>query len=94
MQMQDITAGESWGCRFRVRTFVNEQGIPVDTRFIPPGSKVPGNPGDYEGVGSISKRDINNRLVEIVDHKIPNRTWTVKWDDCWDIDRVEYAEDK
>ncbi len=94
MQMKDITPGESWGCKFKVRTFVDEQGQPVSTRNIPLGGKVPGTPGWYKGVGSIALRDVKNRMVEIVDHTIPNRKWTVSWDDCWDIDRVEYTEDK
>ena len=90
--MQDITAGESWGCRFRVRTLVSPEGKPVDTRNVAPGTKVNGEPGFWESVGSIEIRDVDNRLVQIVDHEL-NRTWTVSWDDCWDIDRVEYTED-
>lgn len=94
MQIEDITTGESWGCKFKVRTFIDEQGQPVNTKNIPLGGKVPGNPGWYESVGSIALRDAKNKLVEVIDHQLPDRKWTVNWADCWDIDRVEYSEDK
>lgn len=90
MEIKDITVGESWGCRFRVRTFVDPEGKPVSTRNIPLGGKVPGEPGTYEGWGVISKRDTQRRLVEIEDAEMQNQTWVVSWDDTWAVDRVEY----
>jgi hypothetical protein len=94
MQVEDIVAGESWGCRFRVRTFVDKEGKPVNTRNTPLGAKVPGEPGVYEAWGVIRKRDAKNRLLEIEDQIITGRVWNVKWDDVWEIDRVEYVGDK
>ena len=98
MQIDEITAGESWGCRFRVRTFVDDQGRPVSTRNIPIGGKVPGEPGTYEGWGVIARRDRDRKLVEIEDAELKDQTWVVSWDDCWAVDRVEYlapaAEDQ
>ena len=93
MQMQDITPGESWGCKFKVRTFIDDEGRPVSTRNVPIGGKVPGKPGWWESVGSIAVRDAKTRMVEIVDHQVQDRKWTVSWDDCWDIDRVEYVQE-
>jgi len=93
MQVEDIITGESWGCRFRVRTFVGDDGKPVSTRNIPIGGKVPGEPGEYTGWGIIKTRDLNRRLVEIEDMEMQDQTWVVHFDDCWDIDRVEYRDE-
>lgn len=92
MDIKDLTVGESWACRFRTRTFINEQGEPVNTRNLNPGDSVDGEPGDYEGFGAIAKRDNEKRLVEIVDLEHDGFTWVVSWDDCWDIDTVEWVE--
>ena len=92
MEIENITAGESWACKFRTRTFVNEDGKPVSTKHLQPGDRVPGKPGDYEGFGVITIRDTQRRLVEILDQNIPDQSWVVSWDDCWDIDRVEWVD--
>lgn len=89
MNIEDITAGESWACHFRVRTFVNKDGKPVDTTNIQIGDPVPGEPGDYEGFGLIAKRDSVKELVEIVDLSIEDKTWIVHWNDCWAVDKAE-----
>ncbi len=91
IKMEDITAGESWGCRFRVRTLIDPKGKPVNTTHVPPGTRIDAEPGFWESIGSIEIRDVDNRLVQVVDHEL-GRTWHVSWDDCWDIDRVEYKE--
>lgn len=92
MDIKDLTAGESWACRFRTRTFVNEQGNPVSTRNLNPGDSVDGEPGDYEGFGAIAKRDCEKNLVEIVDLEHEGFTWVVSWDDCWAVDTIEWVE--
>lgn len=90
MNIEDCTAGESWACRFRVHTFVNSRGEPVNTTDLKIGQPVPGGkPGIYEGTGVIQKRDRDKRLVELWD-SAAQRTWIVSWQDCWDCDRVEW----
>jgi hypothetical protein len=90
MQVQDIVAGESWGCRFRVTTFIDEQGKPVNTRNTPLGGKIKGAPGEYASWGVIKTRDTENRLLVVEDQQLKGREWTVAWDNVWDVDRVEY----
>jgi hypothetical protein len=92
MNIEDITAGESWACHFRVKTFISEDGKPVDTRDIQIGDPVPGTPGMYEGFGLIAKRDTAKELVEIEDLNVENKTWIVSWNDCWAVDRAEYVD--
>ena len=90
--LETITTGESWGCRFRVTTFVNDEGQPVDApRNLQPGEAHPGTVGEYESIGVIKIRDITNQKVILVDTKT-QREFSVTWDSCWDIDRVEYAD--
>lgn len=90
--IKDITVGESWACRFRVHTFVTEDNKPVDTRDLSVGETVKdGAPGYYEGTGVIQTRDCQKKLVELWDTEL-ERTWIVGWDDCWDIDHVEWSE--
>lgn len=91
MEIKDIEPGHSYACKFKVHTFVNEKGKPVDTRNIQIGEKVPGEPGEYVGFGVIQIRDTQNRLVELWDTEL-NREWTVPWNDCWDVDSVEWNE--
>jgi len=48
--------------------------------------------GDYEGFGFIRTRDTAQRLFEVEDTTKTRRTWIVSWDDCRDIDLVEWVE--
>lgn len=89
MDIKDIQPGNSYACKFKVHTFVDDKGMPVDTRNIHVGEKVPGHPGEYQGLGVIQIRDTQNRLVEVWDTQL-NREWTISWNDCWDIDLVEW----
>lgn len=90
--IENCTAGESWGCRFRIHTFVDSQGQPVNTQNLAVGQPVrDGKPGIYEGFGIIQKRDREKQLVELWDNSA-GRTWIVSWQDCWDCDRVEWSE--
>lgn len=91
--IESITAGESWGCKFRIKTWVDEQtGQPVEVRNLQPGQPVQGaTPGDWESIGIIKTRDTKSQLVELIDTHT-DRTWTVPFADCWDIDRVEFQD--
>jgi hypothetical protein len=91
MEIEDIKPGNSYACRFKVQTFVDSNGLPVDTRNIQIGEKVPGLPGEYNGFGVIQVRDTANRLVEVWDTEL-NREWTVAWSDCWDVDTAEWID--
>ena len=91
MEIKDIEPGRSYACRFKVQTFVDNEGNPVDTRNIQIGQKVPGSPGEYVGFGVIQVRDSDNLLVEVWDTDL-EREWTVAWSDCWDVDTVEWSE--
>jgi hypothetical protein len=48
-------------------------------------------PGEYEGFGVIQIRDTNSRMVELYDTS-SRKTFTVSFDDIWDVDEVEYVE--
>jgi len=49
-------------------------------------------PGLYEGFGLIKVRDLDNRLVRVVDQSC-NKEFIVSFDDCWDIDDAIYSEE-
>jgi len=44
-----------------------------------------------ERFGVIKTRDTEQELAEIVDVN-SNDTYVVKWEDCWDIDEVEWRD--
>lgn len=94
MEIEEIQAGKSYACKFRVRTFVDKDGKAVSTKNLQIGQTVPegAQPGDYEGFGIISTRDTHKKLVEVVDQNIDNQTWIVGWDACWDVDEVEWVD--
>lgn len=85
--IEDIQVGGSYACRFRATCMLDELGRPA-----PNLSDVPlAGPGDYESVGVIKIRDSEQRLVELECTRT-QRTFVVPWEDCWDIDVVEWQE--
>tara|TARA_B110000305_G_C19200342_1_gene520880 strand:+ start:105 stop:431 length:327 start_codon:yes stop_codon:yes gene_type:complete len=92
MQIEDIPAGESWACRFKTTTFVDSTGTPVEATNLQLGQAHPGEPGVYEGIGIIQVRDVDNRRVQLQDVETLQQ-FTVGFDDCWDIDTVEWTEE-
>lgn len=90
--LDDITAGESWGCRFRIQTMLDDQGVPLDTKRLQPGEIAPGVPGVYESIGVIRVRDSGSQQLLVLDTQTP-REFVVAYADVWDIDRVEYSAD-
>ena len=98
MNIEDIEAGKSYGCKFKVRTLFDDDGNRLDTRSIEFGgidaaiANGIGTPGDYEGFGVITKRDVSSRLLEIADQEIDGQLWIVNWDNVWDVDTVEWIE--
>lgn len=85
IDIQDITPGESYACKFRVETMLDEFGR------LPGLSDTPlKGVGTYEGVGVLLQRDLDQRLVKLQDEK-SRREFVVSFDDIWDIDTVEWS---
>lgn len=93
IEIEDITAGQSYACHFRVRTFVYANGTVADTQGLQPGEPIPqgAQPGEYRGFGVITVRDVQNRLLKIWDTDL-EREWTVSWSDVWDCDTVSWQD--
>ena len=85
-KIEDIEPGKSYGCMFKVETM-------LDTFDRPPGlSDTPlKGPGTYKGFGVIQVRDLESRHVELYDTE-SRKTFTVSFDDIWDVDDVEYTD--
>lgn len=86
IDIKDVIPGKSYACKFRVETM-------LDTFDRPPGlSDTPlKGPGTYEGFGVIQVRDLESRHVELYDTE-SRKTFTVSFDDIWDVDDVEYTD--
>lgn len=70
IKIEDVVAGESYACRFKIT-----------------------GPGDYEGIGVLLTRDLDQRLVKLRDtHSLME--FVVPFDDIWDIDYVNWSEDE
>jgi len=83
----DVEPGKSYGCYFRVETMLDTMGRPA-----PNLSDVPlKGPGTYESFGILVERDVNSRLVRVKDES-SRKTFTVSFDDLWDIDLIEWTE--
>lgn len=86
IDIQDITPGESYACKFRVETMLDEFGR------LPGLSDTPlKGVGVYEGVGVLLQRDLDQRLVKLQDEK-SKREFVVSFDDIWDIDTVDWVD--
>jgi hypothetical protein len=92
MQIGDIPAGTSWGCRFKTTTFLDDQGNPVEANNLALGQAHPGKPGVYESIGVIQVRDLENNRVQLQDVE-SLKQFTVNFDDCWDIDTIEWVQE-
>jgi len=91
MNIRDIPAGESWGCRYRVSTFLDDQGKPIQAR-LQLGESHPGVPGIWEGIGVIQVRDTERELVQLQDVETLAQ-YTVRFEDVWDCDTIEWIEE-
>lgn len=92
MDIRDIPAGESWACRFKTTTFLDQDGVPVAARNLALGQAHPGAPGVYESIGVIQVRDLENQRVQLQCVNTLNQ-FTVDFADCWDVDVIEWQED-
>jgi hypothetical protein len=89
MKIEDIPAGQSWACRFKITTFVDKEGNAVQDKNLQPGQAHRGLPGDYESVGIIQVRDVETKIVQLLD-TVSNIEFKVPFDNCWDIDEIEW----
>ena len=87
IDITEITPGNSYACKFKVETMLDDLGRPA-----PNLSDVPlKGPGIYEGFGVLLQRDIDQRLVKLEDEK-SGKQFVVSFDDIWDVDEVIWEE--
>lgn len=87
IDIRDITPGESYACKFRVDTMLDELGRPAPNLSDVALAGVK----SYEGLGILVARDVEQQLVELKDH-LSGKQFVVEWDNIWDIDTVEWIE--
>lgn len=90
IDIMEITVGQAYGCKFRAKN------IPLDEFGRPGGmlsmADMPIKQfGDYEGFGFLKQRDVDQRLVIVID-EASNCEFVCSFDDIWDIDTVELVE--
>ena len=86
IDIENITPGESYACKFRVETMLDEHGR------IPGLSDTPlKGVGTYEGIGILMQRDTEQRLVKLKDEK-SSKEFVVPFSDIWDVDEVEWVD--
>ena len=85
IKIEDITPGQSYACRFRTKTMLDDLGRPAPNLSDRPLK----GPGLYEGLGVLTTRDTESRLVKLIDDA-SRKEFTVSFDDIWDIDVVEW----
>jgi len=86
-KMEEIEVGKSYACKFRVTTMLDSFGRPAPNLSDAPLA----GPGDYESLGVIKVRDVDQQLVELED-TVTQKNFVVSWDNCWDIDTVDWQD--
>lgn len=86
IKIEDVVPGNSYACKFKVQTMLDELGRPAPNLSDVPMKGV----GDYEGFGVLEARDMNTRLVKLKDEK-SKKDFVVSFDDIWDIDTVDWV---
>ena len=86
--IEDVTPGQSYACKFKVRTLLDTLGRPAPNLSDQPLA----GEGNYEGFGFLMQRDMDQRLVKLKDDK-SNKEFVVSFDDIWDIDTVEFEDE-
>ena len=91
--IQDCTPGTSWACRFRVTTWLDQDGNPTQpNKNLNLGETAECKPGEYTSLGVIQVRDLNNLKVELQDTE-SHKVFVVAVEDCWEFDKVEYTNE-
>lgn len=88
IKIEDVVPGNSYACKFKVQTMLDDLGRPAPNLSDQPLKGV----GTYEGFGVLEARDMNTRLVKLKDEK-SKKDFVVSFDDIWDIDTVDWVED-
>jgi hypothetical protein len=86
LTINDIQAGKSYACKFKIKTLLDRGGEP--STKLSENSDIK----DYESFGVIQQRDMQNKLLTIIDQKT-NIKFVVDFDSVWDIDTVEWIHD-
>ena len=87
IDIKDIVPGNSYACKFKVETMLDTFGRPAPNLSDTPLK----GPGIYEGLGILTQRDMESRLVGLIDEK-SKKEFVVSFDDIWDVDEVEWTE--
>lgn len=87
LTVNDIQAGKSYACKFKIKTLLDKSGAP--TEVISENNEIK----DYESFGVIQQRDLENKLLAIIDQKT-NIKFIVDFDSVWDVDTVEWIQDE
>lgn len=82
MNPQDIAPGQSYGCKFKLDTVLDELDNPVTDQ-----KQTKHHAGIYTGFGVIRTRDLEQQLFLIVDLEL-GEEFVVPWQDTWDIDEI------
>lgn len=87
MDIRDIKVGESYACKFKVKTMLDTMGRPAPNLSDVPlaGEKM------YESIGILMQRDTEQELVKLKDEK-SSKEFVVPFSDIWDIDVVEWTD--
>ena len=87
VNIQDITPGQSYACKFKVETMLDALGRPAPNLSDQPLSGV----RIYEGLGVLMARDLDQRLVQLKDQE-SGKEFVISFDDIWDVDDIDWVE--
>lgn len=87
LKINEIQPGQSYACKFKVQTELNDLGEPIPNLNNNSTLKI----GDYESFGVLLQRDCENNIVKILDHP-SQMQFIVPFSDIWDIDTVEWVD--
>ena len=87
MKIEDIEPGKSYAAKFKVQTMLDTLGRPAPNLSDVPIKGV----GEYQSLGILMARDMDQRLVELKDEKT-GKEFVVGFDDIWDVDDVVWEE--
>ena len=84
----EIEAGKSYACKFRLQTVLDSEGRPA----IPDSTSKASVAGSYESLGVIVKRDIDSKIVELLDTNNDLQVHHVPFENIWDVDTIEWID--
>lgn len=87
MDIREITPGNSYACKFKVKTMLDTLGRPAPNLSDTP---LKGE-GMYEGIGVLMQRDTEQELVMLKDEK-SSKEFVVPFSDIWDVDEIEWVD--